>query len=59
MAQLLGVPHSGDEVTMKVIDTDPIFLQLRKDYGKMKYDDILNVITYGKMSRVSSLSCYL
>ena len=48
VAQLLGVPDSGEEVTMKVIDTDPVFLQLRKDYGKKKYDDILKVIIEGK-----------
>ncbi|KAI9113568.1 hypothetical protein K1719_015495 [Acacia pycnantha] len=48
MAQLLGVPRSGEEVRMNVSDTDPILLQLRKDYGKMKYDDILNVITSGE-----------
>ncbi|KAI9127688.1 hypothetical protein K1719_000681 [Acacia pycnantha] len=33
---------------MNVSDTDPVFRQLRKDYGKMKYDDILNVITSGE-----------
>ncbi|KAI9109842.1 hypothetical protein K1719_018883 [Acacia pycnantha] len=48
VAQLLGVPNSGKEVTMKVSDDDPVFQQLRKDYGKMKYDDILNVITSGE-----------
>ncbi|KAI9126392.1 hypothetical protein K1719_002813 [Acacia pycnantha] len=48
VAQLLGVPHKGDEVTMNVSDTDPVFQQLRKEYGKMKYDDILNVITSGE-----------
>ncbi|KAI9075638.1 hypothetical protein K1719_042388 [Acacia pycnantha] len=48
VAQLLGVPNSGKEVTMKVSDDDPRFQQLRKDYGKMKYDDILNVITSGE-----------
>ncbi|KAI9077352.1 hypothetical protein K1719_040665 [Acacia pycnantha] len=48
VSQLLGVPRCGEEVTMNVSDTDPILLQLRKDYGKMKYDDILNVITSGE-----------
>ncbi|KAI9119575.1 hypothetical protein K1719_009451 [Acacia pycnantha] len=48
VAQLLGVPHSGKEVTMKVSDDDPVFQQLRKTYGKIKYDDILNVITSGE-----------
>ncbi|KAI9095319.1 hypothetical protein K1719_026353 [Acacia pycnantha] len=48
VAQLLGVLNSGKEVTMKVSDDDPVFQQLRKDYGKMKYDDILNVITSGE-----------
>ena len=48
VAQLFGVPDSGEEVTMEVIDTDPVFLQLRKDYDKKKYDDILNVITSGE-----------
>ncbi|KAI9092991.1 hypothetical protein K1719_027514 [Acacia pycnantha] len=28
--------------------SDTIFQRLRKDYGKIKYDDILNVITSGK-----------
>ncbi|KAI9107185.1 hypothetical protein K1719_021794 [Acacia pycnantha] len=48
VAHLLGVPHKGDEVTMNVSDTNPVFQQLRKEYGKMKYDDILNVITSGE-----------
>ncbi|KAI9078954.1 hypothetical protein K1719_039103 [Acacia pycnantha] len=50
VARLLGVPHKGDEVTMNVSDTDPVLQQLRKEYGKMKYDDILNVITSGESS---------
>ncbi|KAI9127339.1 hypothetical protein K1719_001898 [Acacia pycnantha] len=48
VAQLLGVPHKGDEVTMNISDTDPVLQQLRKEYGKLKYDDILNVITSGE-----------
>ncbi|KAI9127587.1 hypothetical protein K1719_000580 [Acacia pycnantha] len=48
VAQLLGVPHKGDEVKMNVSDTDPFLQQLRKEYGKMKYDDVLNVITSGE-----------
>ncbi|KAI9108231.1 hypothetical protein K1719_020714 [Acacia pycnantha] len=48
VAHLLGVPHKGDEVTMNVSDTDPVLQQLRKEYGKMKYDDVLNLITSGE-----------
>ncbi|KAI9110973.1 hypothetical protein K1719_018093 [Acacia pycnantha] len=44
VAHLLGVPHKGDEVTMNVSDTDLVLQQLRKEYGKMKYDDVLNLL---------------
>ncbi|KAI9126267.1 hypothetical protein K1719_002688 [Acacia pycnantha] len=49
VAQLLGVPYSGDKVIVDVSDTNPVYQRLRKDYGKMKYDDILNVITSGEV----------
>ncbi|KAI9117228.1 hypothetical protein K1719_011394 [Acacia pycnantha] len=48
VTDLLGVPHSGKEVKVDVSDTDPLYERLRKEYGKMKYDDILKVITSGE-----------
>ncbi|XP_028785225.1 uncharacterized protein LOC114741103 [Neltuma alba] len=48
VANLLGVPHTGEKVKMDVCDDDETYQRLKEEFGKVPYTKILNDIKSGQ-----------